>query len=159
MISKPEKFRAFLIIAALSLLLNCPASSSSGPAIKPSPVINSIPVDGETNFPAGGNIILTYSGSIIKGRRATITISSDTGTNISFGVNSPVVSVLAGSTADTNTVTINPSRDLLPGDYTLTIPRGAFMVFDPNRSGADIAAFSLMFSVATTQTENTISSK
>ena len=138
MISKPEKLRAPLIIAALSLLLNCPASSSPGTVIK------SVPTEGQTDFPQQNNIVLTYSGTVVEGS-GTITITPASGPAVMIGVDGAQVTI-APSNANT-TVSINPIRHLLAAtDYTLNVPAGAFKI--GNELGADVVAYTLSFTTA-----------
>ena len=138
MISKLEKIRETLIIVALALLLGCPASNSSGQVIK------SVPTEGQTDFPRAGNIVLTYSGTVVEGN-GNITIKPENGPAVSIAVGDAQVTI-APSNA-TTTVTINPIRNLFAAtDYTLNVPAGAFKI--GNELGADAPAYTLSFTTA-----------
>ena len=147
MITKPKKKEKktylALIVIGIALLIGCPPSSSSDPVIK------SEPPAGETKFPANGDILIIYNGTVVKGT-GNITITPASGQAVSIAVTAVAVTVttnpaVAGQTA-TTTVTIPASEtNLSEGKVTVAIPAGAFKV--TNADGADVAEFSLAFTV------------
>ncbi len=147
MITKPKKKETktylALIVIGIALVLGCP-DNSSDPV---SPVKTSIPTKDATDFPANGNIVLTYSGTVVKATGDSvpkITVKEGTAAAVDFdGTVTPEAT--AGSTPATTTVTLNPTADFAVGKVTITIPAGVFKV--GTATGADVAAYSLSFTV------------
>ena len=142
MITKPKKKETktylALIVIGIALLIGCPPSSSG-------PITKSVPPAGETDFPANGNIVLTYSGTVVKGT-GNITITLAQGLPVTIDVTDAAVESEVNTTAQpvTTTVTIPASEtNLVVGTVTVAIPAGAFKV--TNADGADVAAYSLSF--------------
>ncbi len=147
MITKPKKKETktylALIVIGIALVLGCPNSGGSS-----DPVTESVPPAGETKFPANGDIVLTYSGTVVKGT-GNITIGNVeidvTAAAEVVVVNIPAVDAstgVAGKPA-TTTVTINPETDLAVGETTLAVPAGAFKV--DISQGSNVAGYSLDF--------------
>ena len=145
MITKPKKKETktylALIVIGIALVLGCPTNTPSSPA---SSVTESVPAKDATDFLANQPIVLTYSGTVVKGT-GNITISQATEDDIVIPVTAAGVTLVvnAAATPPTTTVTITPPNDLEVGKITITIPAGAFKV--TNADGADVAAYSLTF--------------
>ena len=151
MITKPKKKETktylALIVIGIALVLGCPASSSSGPVTK------SVPPAGETKFPADGNIVLTYSGTIVEATGASVpNITVKAGTTAAVTLAGTVtltanaaVAASAGVAAQaaTTTVTIDPTADFALGKIAIAIPAGRFKV--DTAAGADVVAYNLSF--------------
>ena len=145
MITKPKKKETktylALIVIGIALVLGCPASSS------PSPVTESVPAAAATGVDGNKPIVLTYSGTVVKGT-GDITISHATEDDIVIPVTAAGVTLVvnAAATPPTTTVTITPDSPLAEGETTIAIPAGVFKV--DTAEGADVGAFSLAFTVA-----------
>ena len=129
-----------LVVLGISMVLGCPPSSNStgdggGRASDTTaPTLESSdPRDGADDFPAGSNIILTYSEPVLAGT-GEITLSYSDGTTM------PVTGLqvsIAGAV-----VTIDPTNPLEePKVHALVIPAGAFMDAAGNTTAEDTISF------------------
>ena len=141
MITKPKKKEKktylALIVIGIALLIGCPPSSSSDPVIK------SEPPAGETKFPANGDILVIYRGTVVKGT-GNITIMPETEAEVLIPVSDTALVAVSASTMPT-TVTIDPTENLPEGEVTIAIPAGVFKV--TNADGANVAAYTFSFTV------------
>ena len=163
MITKPKKKETktylALIVIGIALVLGCPNSGGLS-----DPVTESVPAADATDFPANGNIVLTYSGTVVKGT-GNITFTPATGQPATLAVTDAGVTLVANDAVDastgvagkpaTTTVTINPATNLAVGKTTLAVPAGAFKVDIPQ--GSNVAGYSFDFTtIAADDTAPTI---
>ena len=130
-----------LIALGVLIMLGCSSSSNStggsgsSEAVRAPVIVDSNPVDGSNRFSIGGNLKLTYSEAVAKGS-GSITLKPASETAIAIAVTRTHVSFL------NRLVTIDPPQDLaLSTEYVLTIPAGAFVDADGNRSSAETISF------------------
>ena len=133
-----------LVVLGISMVLGCPPSNGNGDGngngngngggdTTAPTLVSSIPRDGADDFPAGSNIILTYSEPVLVGT-GEITLSYSDGTTIN--VTGLQVSI-AGAV-----VTIDPTNPLdEPSVHALVIPAGAFMDAAGNTTAEDTIGF------------------
>ena len=137
------------------------AFSLSFTVAPPPPVTNSVPAADATDYPANGNIVLTYSGTVVAATGDSvpkITVKEGTAAAADFVGGVPTLTanpavLAAGNVAaqdPTTTVTLNPTADFALGKVTVTIPAGYFKV--DTAAGADVAEYSLSFTAIAADT-------
>ena len=131
-------------------------SFTTAPAVVPEGMVTrSIPLRAETQFPANVNIVLTYTGTVVRGT-GDITIMPETEAAVMISVGSAQVTI-APSNANT-TVTIDPTENLPEGEVTIAIPAGVFKI--GSELGADAPPYTLSFTaIAADTTPPTIISR
>ena len=86
-------------------------------------VVNHTPIDSATDVLANANIILTFNTPItaVSGNNITLTPTASSSTTVTIAVDDNTqVNIMDRA------VTINPTDNLDPGEYTFNIPAGAF---------------------------------
>ena len=138
MITKPKKKETktylALIVIGIALVLGCPPNGGSS-----GPVTESVP-DGGASYPLNKKIVLTYSGTVVKGT-GNITIKLGTAAAVTVPAGDVVTTPNPTATPVTTTVTITPSATIAADDkVTITIPAGVFKI-----GTADVAAYTLSY--------------
>ena len=146
MITKPKKKETktylALIVIGIALVLGCPPNGGSS-----GPVTKSVPAGG-AEYPLNGPIVLTYSGTVVKGT-GNITIKLGTAAAVTVPAGDVVTTPNPTATPVTTTVTITPSATIAADDkVTITIPAGVFKI-----GTADVAAYTLSYTA--TAADNT----
>src|SRR6185369_11697681 len=82
-------------------------------------LVSSTPADNATGIAGAGDIVLTFD-EAVKAGSGNITITDGSGDVRTIAITDPQVTI------SSNTVTINPTADLHPGDtYDIIVPAGA----------------------------------